>query len=171
MATRAVARAALLGAALLAAAGCSNGDDDSPGPATIAIPEVGLAVQVPGSLADLTYAMGEAEEGQPAVYFSTQQLERAGGGACAAGATAAVSPYPLGQIVVADETPEQVREEFRHNPEESIGTFLVQVSDDEYVYYSAPPGEPCYDDPDVASLQRRLTTDLKDALSTIASTS
>jgi hypothetical protein len=165
MATRAVATGALAGAALLGAVGCSNGDD-SPEPATITISEVGLTVRVPGQLADLTYAMGEAEEGQPAIYFSSEQLEQAGGAACAAGASAAVSPYPLGQVVVADETPRHVREEFRDNPEESLGDFLVKVGD-EWAYYSAPPDEPCYDDPDVASLQRRLTADLKDALSTL----
>jgi hypothetical protein len=167
MAPRAVAAVAA-GIALLGAAACSN--DESPDPATIAISEVGLAAQVPGQLADLTYAMGEAEEGQPAVYFSSKHLQSIGGEACTAGTTVSVSPYPLGQIVVADETPEHVREEFRDNPEESIGTFLTKVGDDEYVYYSAPPSEPCYDDPDVASLQRRLTADLKRALSTLDST-
>ena len=123
-------------------------------------------MHVPGGLADLTYAMGEAEEGQPAIYFSSRQLEDAGGAACAAGASAAVSPYPLGQVVVADETPEHVREEFRDNPEESIGDFLVKVGD-EWAYYSSPPDEPCYDDPDVTALQRRLTADLKEALATL----
>jgi hypothetical protein len=167
MATRAVAGVALGCAALLAttATACSKGDDSS-GPTTVTISAVGLQVHVPGQLTDLTYAIGEAEEGQPAVYFSSRQLEQAGGPACAAGATAAVSPYPLGQVVVADETPEHVREEFRDNPEESIGDYLVKVGD-EWAYYSAPPREPCYDDPDVASLQRRLTADLKDALASL----
>jgi hypothetical protein len=163
MAPRALASAAV--AALLAAAGCS-GDDDTPEPTTVTISEVGLQVHVPGELADLTYAMGEAEEGQPAIYFSSGQLEQAGGTACSAGASAAVSPYPLGQVVVADETPRHVREEFRENPEESIGDFLVTVGD-EWAYYSAPPDEPCYDDPDVASMQRRLTAQLKDALASL----
>ena len=130
------------------------------------ISEVGLHVHVPGELADLTYAMGEAEEGQPADLL----LQRAARGCrrrrmrcrCAA----AVSPYPLGQVVVADETPEHVREEFRDNPEESIGDFLVKVGD-EWAYYSSPPDEPCYDDPEVSALQRRLTADLKEALSTL----
>jgi hypothetical protein len=165
MAARSVAGVALGCAALLAAAGCSAGDD-STGPTTVTISQVGLRVHVPGAMADLTYAMGEAEEGQPAIYFSSEQLEQAGGTACAAGATSAVSPYPLGQVVVADETPEHVREEFRDNPEESIGDFLVKVGD-EWAYYSAPPDEPCYDDPDVASLQRRLTADLKQALASL----
>jgi hypothetical protein len=167
MATRAIAGLALGCAALLAttATACS-GSDDSPGPTTVMISEVGLQVHVPGELADVTYAMGEAEEGQPAVYFSSGQLERAGGTACAAGATSAVSPYPLGQVVVADETPKHVREEFRDNPEDSIGDLLVKVGDG-WAYYSAPPDEPCYDDPDVASLQRRLTADLKDALASL----
>jgi hypothetical protein len=165
VATRAVAAVALGWVVLLAAAGCSGGGD-SPGPTTVTLSEVGLQVRVPAELADLTYAMGEAEEGQPAVYFSSEKLEQAGGTACAAGATSAVSPYPLGQVVVADETPEHVREEFRDNPEESIGDFLVEVGD-EWAYYSAPPAEPCYDDPEVASMQRRLTADLKEALASL----
>jgi hypothetical protein len=162
---RSVAGVALIGAALLGAAACANGDD-APAATTVTIKEVGLAVRVPGQLADLTYAMGEAEEGQPAVYFSTRRLERAGGPACEAGASAAVSPYPLGQIVVSDETPRHVREEFRDNPEESLGRFLVRAGD-EYVYYSAPPDEPCYVDADVADLQQRLAGDLKDALASL----
>jgi hypothetical protein len=165
MATRAVAAVALGWAALLTVAGCSGGDD-YPGLTTVRISEVGLQVRVPAELADLTYAMGEAEEGQPAVYFSSEKLEQAGGTACAAGATSAVSPYPLGQVVVADETPEQVREEFRDNPEESIGEFLVKVGD-EWAYYSAPPNEACYDDREVASMQRRLTADFKQALASL----
>jgi hypothetical protein len=163
MASRAVAALAGLAAALAVAA-CS--DEDSPQPTTVSISGVGLVVHVPGDLADLTYAVGEAEEGQPAVYFSSRQLQSAGGEACAAGATSAVSPYPLGQVVVADETPADVREEFRDNPEESIGAFLAKVGD-AWAYYSAPPDEPCLDDPDVAALQRRLTAMLRQALSTL----
>jgi hypothetical protein len=166
MAPRALAAAAVALAAMLTAVGCSSGDD-SPEATTVDIPEVGLSVHVPGHLADLTYAIGEAEEGQPAVYFSSRKLVSVGGTACEAGATASVSPYPLGQIVVADETPQRVREEFRDNPEESIGRFLTKVSDDEYVYYSAPPDEPCYNDPDAAALQKRLTADLKGALTSL----
>jgi hypothetical protein len=165
MASRALAAAA---GALLLTAACS--DDDSPAATDVQISDAGLVVRVPADLADLTYAMGEAEEGQPAVYFSSRQLVQAGGKACAAGATTAVSPYPLGQVVIADETPEHVREEFRENPEESIGEYLVKVGD-KWAYYSAPPDEPCYDDPDVASLQRRLTAQLKTALSTLEPTS
>jgi hypothetical protein len=150
--------------ALLATAACS--DDDSPEPTTVTVSELGLQLRVPDQLADLTYAMGEAEEGQPAIYFSSSRLEHAGGASCAAGASAAGSPYPLGQVVVADETPRHVREEFRDNPEESIGQFLAKVGD-EWAYYSPPPDEPCYDDPDVASLQRRLTAELKAALATL----
>jgi hypothetical protein len=163
MEARSVAGVALAGAALLGAAACASGDD-SPAATTVTIAEVGLSLRVPGQVADLTYAMGKAEEGQPAVYFSTQELESLGGAACKAGASAAVSPYPLGQIVVSDETPQHVREEFRDNPEESLGEFLVKAGD-QYVYYSAPPDEPCYDNRQAADLQRKLTGELKDALS------
>jgi hypothetical protein len=164
MATRALAGVALVGASLLATAGCSG--KDAPQAIDVKIAEISLTVHVPGELADLTYAIGKAEEGQPAIYFSSRQLETAGGAACTAGATSSVSPYPLGQVVVADETPAHVREEFRDNPEESLGEFLVKVGD-EWAYYSAPPDEPCYKDPDVARLQRRLTADLKEALKTL----
>jgi hypothetical protein len=163
MEARSVAGVALAGAALLAASACAHGDD-SPAATTVPIADVGMSVRVPGELADLTYAMGEAEEGQPAVYFSSARLERLGGAACKAGASAAVSPYPLGQIVVSDETPQHVREEFRDNPEESLGDFLVKAGD-QYVYYSAPPDEPCH--PNAADLQRKLTAQLKRALSSL----
>jgi hypothetical protein len=165
METRSIAGAALACAALLGAVACGTGDDESQS-TTVTLTPVGLTVDVPSQLADLTYAMGEAEEGQPAVYFSSKQLETAGGEACAAGTMVSVSPYPLGQIVVSDETPEHVREEFRENPEESIGRFLVKAGD-KYIYYSAPPNEPCYDDPKAADLQRQLTADLKGALSSL----
>jgi hypothetical protein len=165
MEARSVARAALVCTALLGAAACGSGDGSSE-PTTITLTKVGLTVDVPSQLADLTYAMGEAEEGQPAVYFSSEQLETAGGEACMAGTTVSVSPYPLGQIVVSDETPAHVREEFRDNPEESIGRFLVKAGDT-YIYYSAPPEEPCHTDPAAADLQRKLTADLKAALSSL----
>jgi hypothetical protein len=168
MATRTLGGAALAAGLLLGAAACSSdGDqDDASQPATVTVHEVDLAVDVPGQLSDLTYAMGESEEGQPAVYFSSEHLAEVGGASCEAGATAAVSPYPLGQIVVSEETPQHVRKEARENPEESLGTFVKRVGD-HYLYYLAPPDEPCVADADAAALQRRLTTDLRAALSTL----
>jgi hypothetical protein len=157
--------AALAVAVCVAAVGC--GGDSSPGSATVTIPQVGLTVHVPGSLADLTYALGASEEGQPAVYFSTERLASVGGPSCAAGASAAVSPYPLGQIVVSDETPGHVRREARANPEENLGEFVKRVGDS-FLYYVAPPEEPCVSgDREAVDLQRTLTAELKDALSTL----
>jgi hypothetical protein len=168
MATRALAAAALAGAVMLAASCSADDNTASPQPATITFPEVGLEVDVPASLADLTYSMGESEEGQPAVYFSSEQLASVGGPSCAAGASAAVSPYPLGQIVVSEETPAHVRKEARENPEENLGAFVKRVGDT-YLYYLAPPAEPCVADVETAArLQRQLTVDLKDALSTLS---
>jgi hypothetical protein len=172
MATRPLAVAALSGAVILGGYGCSAGDDESAGPqpVTVTLPEVGLEVDVPGQLADLTYSIGESEEGQPALYFSTEHLAAVGGPSCAAGATAAVSPYPLGQIVVSEETPKHVREEARENPEENLGRFVKHVGD-HYLFYVAPPAEPCVsDDADAKALQRELTADLRDALPTLSET-
>lgn len=171
MATRlavAGALSATLVATLVGAAACSSEDDASAAaqPATIGFPEVDLEVQVPAGLADLTYAMGEAEEGQPALFFSTEQLASVGGPTCEAGAEAAVSPYPLGQVVVSEETPEHVREEADENPEENLGRFVTQAGE-HYLYYIAPPDESCASgDPAAARLQRDLTAELESALQT-----
>lgn len=168
MASRPLAAATAVALCVLAA-GCSNGDDApaEPKAGVVAIEEVGLELDVPAELADLTHAMGESEEGQPAVYFSTSSLESAGGTTCAAGAEAAVSPYPLGQVVVSEETPGHVRREARENPEEDLGTFVVRAGDS-YLYYVAPPTEPCVtDNPSAAELQRRQTTLLRSALPTL----
>jgi hypothetical protein len=146
--------------------GCAGDDNAATPPASVDFPEVGLAVELPGSLADLTYSVGESEEGQPTLNFSTRQLVAVAGTSCAAGARAAVSPYPLGQVVVTDETPEHVREETRENPEESPGSFLKQVRT-QYLYYAAPPRESCAADARGARLQRRLTVELRWSLRTI----
>jgi hypothetical protein len=170
MASRSLAAAAVL-TLLPAAYGCSNDDDADSATAatTVAITDAGMEVDVPRGLADLTYAMGESEEGQPAVYFSTEELTRIGGPSCAAGATAAVSPYPLGQVVVSDETPEHVREEAKENPQESLGRYIKQVSGT-YLFYIAPPVESCAAGNRRASrLQRQLTVELKPALKTLRS--
>ncbi len=168
MATRPVAAAALSAALLAACAGCSAEDDRpaAPQPSTVTFLEVDLQVQVPAQLADLTYTLGEAEEGQPALYFSTEQLASVGGPSCAAGAEAAVSPYPLGQVVVSEETPKHVREEAKANPEENLGRFVKQVGD-RYLYYVSPPTESCAGDRNAARLQRDLTVELRSALETL----
>jgi hypothetical protein len=168
MATRALGALAASIAIATGLTGCGDGDDASnPGPTTVTIAQVGLTMHVPGQLADLTYALGASEEGQPAVYFSTERLASVGGSSCNAGASAAVSPYPLGQIVVSEETPRHVREEARENPEEDLGQFVTRAGES-YLYYVAPPQEPCViGDRAAAALQRELTADLKDALSTL----
>ncbi len=165
MATR-LAWAALAAALAGGMVGCSAGDDtsDPPAPSTISFPEVDLELPVPAELSDLTYAMGEAEEGQPALYFSTESLASAGGPTCEAGAEAAVSPYPIGQVVVSEETPEHVKEEAAENPEENLGRFITQVGE-HYLYYIAPPEESCVTgDKEAAELQRDLTTELHTTL-------
>jgi hypothetical protein len=166
MASRRLAAAALFAALLACCASCGEDDNAAAVPTSVTFPEVDLQVSVPASLADLTYALGESEEGQPTLYFSSRQLVSAGGASCAAGASAAVSPYPLGQVVVTDETPEHVREETRENPEEGPGSFLNQVGD-QYLYYAAPPAESCATDAAGARLQRHLTTQLRSALETM----
>ena len=166
MATRRVAAAVLAVALVSGVVACSSDDDapDAPEPATITFPEVDLEVDVPARLADLTYAMGESEEGQPALYFSTEELASVGGPTCEAGAEAAVSPYPIGQVVVSEETPEHVREEAKENPEENLGRFVTQAGD-YYLYYLAPPEEDCVsDNPEAAKLQQELTVQLRSAL-------
>jgi hypothetical protein len=167
MASRRLAAAALCAAVLACCASCGEDSRAAASPTTVTFPDVGLQVRVPASLADLTYAMGESEEGQPTLYFSSKQLVSAGGASCAAGAKAAVSPYPLGQVVVTDETPEHVREETRENPEEGPGRFLKQVGDG-YLYYAAPPAESCANDTAGVHLQRRLTAELRSALETMS---
>ena len=79
--------------------------------------------------------MGESEEGQPALYFFAEELASVGGPTCEAGAEAAVSPYPIGQVVVSEETPEHVREEAKENPEENLGRLVTQAGD----YYLVLP--------------------------------
>jgi hypothetical protein len=170
MATRPVA-AALSALVLAACVGCSSGDPTgSPGPSTVAFPEVHLEVTVPAGLSDLTYFVGASEEGQPALYFSTKKMASVGGPSCAAGAQAAVSPYPLGQIVVSEETPQHVRNEARENPDDALGRFVKRVGE-QYLYYLPPPRESCVSNPKAATLQRSLTVELRPALSTLRSTS
>jgi hypothetical protein len=170
MATHALTAAGLSSVLLLGSIGCSaSSDPPASQPASISFPEVGLRLNVPGELADLTYALGKSEEGQPALYFSTKQLVALGGKACAAGAKSAVSPYPLGQVVLSDETPEHVRKEAHDNPEEDLGEFVTKAGE-HYLYYVGPPAEPCSDVAAATALQRRLTTGLRTALHTLEPT-
>ena len=146
---------------------CSSGDDTADDSSSVvAFPEVGLEITLPSTLSDLTYAMGEAEEGQPAIFFSTQKLASVGGPTCSAGATSAVSPFPLGQIVVADETPEHVREESKDNPSDRLGRFVKQVGE-KYLYYDPPPAERCVSDRKAAQLQREQTAELRPAFASL----
>jgi hypothetical protein len=130
---------ALLGTALLLAA-CSS--DPAPRPGTTAIAELGVAVPLPGPVADLTYAVAEGPEGRRVAQLSTRSLARAGGAVCAAGATGAVSGYPLGQITVAAESRDEMQVKDLLDPEESVGDYVGPVGD-RYLYYQAPPQERC----------------------------
>jgi hypothetical protein len=168
MATRAVAAALALGLLALGC-GCGGDEDAEPQAGTVEFSEVGLALDVPAELADLTYSIGTSEEGQPTLDFSTKELASLGGATCAAGAQASVSSYPLGQIVVSDESPEHVREEARENPEENLGAFVKKV-DDHYLYYVAPPSEACATgNSKAAQLQLDQTAALHEALDSLHS--
>ena len=170
MATPALTAAGLSGVLLLTVVGCSaDAEPDAPQATSISFPDVGLQVHVPGKLADLTYDTGKSEEGQPTLYFSTKKLVSLGGEACAAGAKSAVSPYPLGQVVLSEETPEHVREEARENPEEDLGAF-VKKAGDHYLYYIEPPAEPCSEVAAATRLQREQTADLRTALVSLEAT-
>ena len=93
---------------------------------------------LPGPVADLTYAVAEGPEGRRVAQLSTRSLARAGGAVCAAGATGAVSGYPLGQIAVAAEDRDEMQVKDLLDPEESVGDYVGPVGD-RYLYYQAPP--------------------------------
>jgi hypothetical protein len=162
--------------ALFCGVACTNGDRDdasaspslpSGGPTYVSIPALGLQLRLPGELADLTYAIGMFEAEQPTLLFSTETLAAIGGESCAAGAGGAVSPYPIGQIVVSTETPDQVRREKKANPAEDPGSFVTAV-DDRYIYYIPPPEEGCAPgNPAANALQDKLTRVLRQALPSV----
>jgi hypothetical protein len=163
---------ALVAALATAAPGCGSDDDQQAGdpptyePRVVRIDELDLQLRVPAELADLSYTVGEFERIHPTLNFSTQRLAEAGGPACEAGAEGAVSPYPIGQVIVSTESPREVAEEAEDNPEENLGTFVRAVGD-RYVYYIAPPPEDCTsDDEDAAGMQHELTVALREALPT-----
>ena len=151
--------AALLPAVLT---GCARGGDPAARPVVVEVLDVQFP---PPALApDVVYMIGWGPEDTLAAFFSSASLAEAGGPSCAAGATASVSPYPLGRIVVARESPEQMALETASDPDDGLGEFLVRLGD-RYVYYTAPPEESCRpDDPGVVDLQRRQTEAVKDAL-------
>lgn len=133
-------------------------------PPFLAVPELGLQIERPADARDLVYVMGLAPEGQPAAYFSTGTLASLGGPACRAGATAAVSPYPLGRVVLAQETPVEVALETAVNPAESLGEPIGRVTAG-HLYYAPPPVEPCAPEvPSAAELQARQVVALRAAL-------
>lgn len=144
------ARAGLLAAAALLAA-CSSSPPPAPG--TVAIPELGVAVALPGEVADLTYVVTDGPEDRQVAQLSTRSLAREGGAACRAGATGAVSGYPLGQIAVAAEDRDEMQVKDLLDPEESVGDYVGPVGD-RYLYYLAPPQERCARG-DAGRLQRR----------------
>lgn len=147
--------------ALALLSGCGAAATPAP-PADLAVPEVGLRVPAAPGAGDLVYALADAAEGRRAVQLSSRSLAASGGPACRAGATGAVSPYPLGQVVVADETPEKVAAEGLQD-EDAPGDYVTRVGDG-YLYYRAPPQEPCSADRDAAALQARQVTAVRAAL-------
>jgi len=152
--------AAVLLPALLS--GCAGSDEAAP--AQVVVEVLDVKFPPPALAPDVVYMIGWGPEDTLAAFFSSTSLSEAGGPACAAGATASVSPYPLGRIVVASESPEQMALEAGGEPEDVLGEFLVRLGE-RYVYYTAPPEESCRpDDPTVVDLQRRQTTAVKDAL-------
>jgi hypothetical protein len=69
--------------------------------------------------------------------------------------------------VLSDETPGHVRKEARENPEENLGEFVKRAGDS-FLYYVAPPEEPCVSGvPRAVGLQRTQTAELRHALSTL----
>ena len=123
-------------------AGCGPTSSRATGPAAdLTVPEVGLRVPAAAGAEDLTYALADGPEGRRVVQLSSRSLTEAGGPACRAGATGAVSPYPLGKVVLADEDPEQVVAEALQD-EDWPGESLVRVGD-RWLYYREPPPEPC----------------------------
>lgn len=155
----------MLAGALALLAGCAI--NAGAGSSVVRVPEMQLRLRVPAELSDLEYVVGKAHEGQPAIFFSSQSLREMGGPNCAAGARTAVSPFPLGQLILSDETPEQIREEAADNPAEDLGEFVSRVRGDHYLYYLAPPSEKCAYRQGVGALQRRQTALLRSALERI----
>jgi len=163
---------------LLSLLGCQNGGDDRPGvaatlpagpPTQVTIPALDLRLPVPGELADLTYEIGMFEAEQPTLLMSTETLTAVGGDSCAAGARGAVSPYPIGQVVISTETPQQVRREAQANPAEDPGRFVKSLGD-RYLYYIAPPEEGCAAGNQAAQdMQDKLTRLLREALPSVDS--
>lgn len=131
-------------------------------PRTVPIPELGLVVPAPGPVADLTYALADGPEGRRVAQLSTRSLASRGGSACAAGATGAVSGYPLGQIAVAVESRDEMQVKDLLDPEESVGDYVAQVGD-RYLYYLSPPEERCATG-DAGRLQRRQEVLVRAAL-------
>jgi len=135
---------ALAGAGLLLAAGCQTAAQP-PAPAAprdVRIAQLNLTFRVPASLADLTYRMSQTAEGKPAADFSTGALSRVGGPSCAAGARNSVSSYPIGRIIVSPETPAEIANEAKDNPEDVLGDYLKRLGT-QYLYWAAPPPESC----------------------------
>lgn len=160
-------RSALVTAgAVLALTGCQSTRAPAQ-PKKFTVPELRTVFTVPGALADLTYAMGKSSEGKPAANFSTKALTAAGGPGCAAGAKQSVSPFPVGQIVLSPETPAQVAQETKDNPDDVLGEFVAKVGSG-YLYYLAPPAEGCAPANKTAvALQIRATKALRTALNTV----
>jgi hypothetical protein len=135
------------------------------GASSLTISELGIKIQLPDNLRDANYQIGNGPETKVAADFSSSRLTNLGGEACTAGNHVGVSPYPLGEVIVADETPEKVAEEVKNNPDDGLGEFITKVGD-KYVYYNAAPPEPCSTNTGVKSLQNESAAALKKALKT-----
>jgi hypothetical protein len=136
------------------------------GPSSLTISELGIKFKLPDNLRDATYKMGNGPETEQAADFSSPRLAAAGGESCTAGNHVGVSSYPLGEVVVSEETPDKVAAEIKENPDDGLGDFITKVSDDKYVYYMPAPAEPCSQDSQAQQLQTEGAAALKRALKT-----
>jgi hypothetical protein len=75
-----------------------------------------------------------------------------------------IGAFPLGQLIVSDETPAHVRKEAKKDLTEDLGDFVKRVAQDRYLYYVAPPEESWAFRNGAVQLQRRQTTALRSAL-------
>lgn len=129
------------------------------------VPQLGIQLTLPYSIRDLEQSIDTGAEGKIGVDFSTTRLVSIGGASCKAGAVQSVSPYPLGQLIRANEKPAQVAAERKANPEEALGEYIVAVGD-EYLYYQSPPDEPCSQNPAAVQMQNQQKVLLKQAFKT-----
>ncbi len=152
-------RQTALVALLVGCAACGGGGG---GPRRVDVASLGFAFSAPTGTRDVVLAAGEGPEAVPAVYLSTRSLARRGGPACAAGAVGAVSPFPLGRVLVLSLPPDAGEVRTLLAPEEAPGEPLAHLDGDRWLYFTPPPDEPCAGP--AADLQDRQTAVLREAL-------